>query len=433
MKSALRILSCLFVFLQAEGAPVAAEDPPPVSTGLQDPSSPIEVWGHERLAWDQAVAEGSSLFDLTFAAYIDGLIDLLEDVRCIGRPTVLGFECSSRLPRMTVGPHSIVITATDRRSNTVSEQSPPLRVVLRARTLQSVVPPAPANGSRLGVQLVVGALIDVVDIAALTDGTVLIGERRGRILTTSPGRLPRTAFDLRLFDRSMHHLELLGLAVAPNFAKTREVFAAYATERGLRLVRFTESNGVLTNHAILREGLPIDTSAAKAAIAVGPDDKIYLAIANQVLRLNLDGSTPADGPDSGLFAAGVQRPEKLAWNIDERILWLLGSTASEGSELRAIALGNQGRGSTDRAYDLGHLRVSSVAVLPASSLAGSRLIMTSPTSADLLQWRSSDVALEQPSWLIGERFEDATALVEHNGALWIGTRSGLFRIEVPNR
>ncbi len=432
MQSRLRILSFfLCAFLQAPNAPVTAEAPPSLSTELQDPISAIDIWGYERLAWDQAVPEGGSLFDLTFAAYVDGRIDVLDDVSCSARLTLRDFECSSQLPRMTFGPHTIVITATDRRSNTVSEQSPPLTVFVRTRiwTDAAIAP----TGSRLDVRLVTGALADVADIAALPDGTVVIGESRGRILTSTPGALPKTAFDLRSFDRSATHVELLSLAVAPNFPQTREIFAAYVTERGLRLVRFTEFNGVLTNHAILREGLPIDTSAAKAAVGVGPDDKIYLAIANRVLRLNRDGSTPADGPDSGVFAVGVQRPEKLVWNTDERVLWLLGSSSSGGSELRAMALGDRGASGAVRAYDLGRVTVSSIAMLRASSRESCRLIMTSSISADLLQSRTSHVELEPPSWLIGERFEGATAIAEHNGTLWISARSEVFRIEIPNR
>jgi hypothetical protein len=371
---------------------------------------------------------------LTFIAHVDERVDVLEDVRCSSERNDFGFECSSRLPRMTPGPHTIGITATDYRLNRIGEASPPLNVVLRVRTtLQSMAPPTTAKASSIEAHSIIDSPIEVADLAALPDGTVVIGEARGRILTSRPGSLPLIAFDLRTFDRTATHIELLALTVAPNFTTTRSVFAAYATERGLRLVRFTESNGVFTNHAILREGLPIGLSAAKAAVAVGPDEKIYLAIANQLLRLNLDGSTPADGPDAGLFSAGVQRPEKLAWNIGERILWLLGSTEHEGSELRAIALGDHGRARAVRAYDLGRVRLTSIAVLPATSLDGNRLVLTSPTTGDLLQWRTSDVGLDEPSWLTGARFENATAMVEHNGALLIGSRSGLFRVDTLRR
>jgi hypothetical protein len=430
MKSPLRILSLSLVFALASWTTSAQERTvPSVSAGGPGSSSPIEVWGHERLSWDQPIEDADSLADLTFTAYIDGLVDPLEDVRCSSVRNASGFECSSRFPRMVPGPHVIAITARN-SSNHVSQRSAPLNLVLRSRTVDAV----PSTGTRLGSGLemdqLVGALIDVVDIAALPDGPVLIGERRGRILTTTPGQTPTTAFDLRTVDPASAPVELFALAVGPDFAKTRAVFAVYATQRGLRLVRFTEVNGVLHNHAVLREDLPMASFAPRAALGVGPDGKIYLAVSDQVLRLNVDGSTPADGASSGLFAPGVHQPEKLVWSVDQPVMWLLGSTPQGESELRAIALGAPGRGTILRSYELGPLRVTALAFLPESAGRSSQLVVTPRDSSDLLQWRTSDGALDQAAWLVAKRVGDATAMVERNGYLWIASQSALFRVDL---
>jgi hypothetical protein len=428
MKPLLRILS-LSLVLWADQSLAAQEQPSPsVSTGGPGPSSPVELWGHERLTWDQPSYDPASLADLTFTAYVDGLVDPLEDVRCSSVRNEAGFECSSRLPRMVPGSHSVQITATD-RSNNISERSAPLSVLLRSRTADLAPSTVARGGFNIEMVQAVGALGEVADIAALPDGTVLIGEKRGRILATSPGKMPATAFELRTLDPSITEVELLALAVAPDFAEARAVFAAYSTGRGLRLVRFTEANGVLLNHAILREALSIAPSTPSAALAVGPDRKIYLAIGNQIYRLNVDGSTPADGSASGLFAPGVHQPQKLVWNPDRRVMWLLGSSLDGASELRAIALGDDGRGTILRSYELGPLSVTSLAFLPASSGSSSRLIVTPRNSSDLLQWRASDGALDQATWLTGKGLGEATAMVEQNGSLWIASQSGLFRID----
>ena len=435
MQSLLRILSFSSVLVLAGQAPVNAQErlSPPVSTSAFGPSGPVEIWGHERLAWDQPSPDPDSLAHLIFTAYVDGLIDLLEDVRCSSERNVSGFECSSRLPRMSPGPHAIEITATD-RADTVSERSAALNVVLHARTVESVAPTTAHGDLRTDVELVVGALVNVADIAALPDGTVLIGEERGRILTTSPGKLPTTAVDLRTLDLSATQIELLALAVAPDFDETHAVFAAYITHRGLRLARFTESNGVLLNHAVLREDLPLAAPfAPSAALGVGPDNKIYLAINDHVFRLNIDGSTPADGSASGLFSRGVHQPEKLTWNIREQVMWLLGSTLHGGSELQAIALGDRGRGTTLRSYALGPLNVTSVAFLPESPGRSSRLIVTARDSSDLLHWRTSEGELDQATWLTGKQLDGATAMVARSGSLWIASRSGLFRIDLSRQ
>ena len=427
MQSLLRILSLSSVFVLASQGPVKAQERPPIST------SSVEVWGHERLAWDQASPDAASLADLIFTAHIDGLADPLEDVRCSSLRNDFGFECSSRLPRMIPGPHAVEITATD-HSNNVSERSAALNLVLRARTVESVAPTTARGDFRIDAELVVGALVNVADIAALPDGTVIIGEERGRILATSPGRVPTIAVDLRTLDPSTTQIELLALAVAPDFAETHAVFAAYSTHRGLRLARFTESNSILLNHAVLREEFSIAAPfAPSAALGVGPDNKIYLAVDNQVFRLNLDGSTPADGSASGLFSAGVQQPEKLTWNISEKVMWLLGSTPHGGSELQAIALGDRGRGTILRSYTLGPLNVTSVAFLPESSGKSSRLIVTARDSSDLLQWRTSQGELDQATWLTGKQLDSATAMVVRNSSLWIASRSGLFRFDLSRQ
>ena len=334
---------------------------------------------------------------------------------------------------MSPGPHAVEITASD-RSNNVSERSAALNVVLRARTVESVASTTAHGNSRNEAELLVGALVNVADIAALPDGTVIIGEERGRILTTSPGKLPTTAVDLRTLDQSTTQIELLAVAIAPDFAETHAVFAAYNTHRGLRLARFTESNGVLLNHAVLREDLSIVAPfAASAALGVGPDSKIYLAINDQVFRLNLDGSTPADGSVSGLFSVGVRQPEKLSWNLGEQVMWLLGSTPQGGSELQAIALDDRGRGTVLRSYALGPLSLTSVAFIPESPGRSSRLMVTVRNSNDLLQWDTSEGELDHAVWLSGSQRDSATAIVSQSGSLWLASRSALFRIDLSRQ
>ena len=431
MKSALRILSLSLALLPVTHEAAVAQRRPstPISTAEADLSSPVEIWGHERLAWDQASPDVESLADLTFTAYVDGLIDVLEDVRCSSMRNDFGFECSSRLPRMIPGAHAVEITATD-RANNVSAKSAALNVVLRARSFDSAAPATSRPGSSLDAAQVVGGLVDVVDIAALPDGTVLIGEERGRILRTTPGKLATIAVDARTVDRSNSRIELRALAVPPDFAETRAVFVAYTTDHGLRLARFTEANGVLLNHAVLREVRAITSSAA---LAIGPDNKIYLALDDLVLRLNVDGSTPDDGPASGIFAIGARQPEKLTWDMAQRVLWLLGFSARGGSELQAIALDDRGLGRILGSYDLGSLVVTSLAILPDVAAGFSKLIVTPRDSSDLLQWRTANGVLDQATWLSGTLVERTAAMVEQSGSIWIASRAGLFRIAMPDR
>lgn len=405
-----------------------------VSAGAQQPVlEPIVVTGTERLAWDQAESDATSLAEFSFTAFVDGVPEPLEDVTCAPIPDRFGFECSSRLPRMEPGPHSIELTAMN-GSTEVSEHSALLLVVFRSRPAESVSLGNPTRlTGGLGVEQVVGGLVDVADIAALPDGSVLIGEERGRILSMRPGESPITAIDLRSVDRSSDTVTLLALATAPDFGESHAVFAAYLSRGGLRLVRLTEFNGVLLDHAVLRENVPMGSALPRAAIAVGPDGKIYLALAGQVLRLNLDGSTPKDGPTSGVFAIGVQQPEVVAWSAAQRVMWLLGTTTSGDAELRIMSLGDRGSATTLKSFTLARIAASAMVLATGSSTHESRLLVADRASGDLLQWqvRFPEVALDQATWIPRDSVGDVTALSSVGDRLWLATRSDLFRVTLP--
>ena len=131
---------------------------------------------------------------------------------------------------------------------------------------------------------------------------------------------------------------LLGLTLDPDFGANRYVYVYYSEadpaqpSHGLRnrVVRFVERDGRASDFTPILDNLPINEVGAMdahqgGAIGFGPDGKLYVTIgdtgrpeqaqdptslAGKVLRVNSDGSVPADNPFPGspVYALGVRNP-----------------------------------------------------------------------------------------------------------------------------
>jgi glucose/arabinose dehydrogenase len=135
---------------------------------------------------------------------------------------------------------------------------------------------------------------------------------------------------------------LLGLALDPDFATNRYVYAYYAEpdpaeqDRGLRnrVVRCVEQNGHASDVTPILDNLPnnpvkgAQDAHEGGALIFGPDGKLYVTIgdvgrpdesqdphslAGKVLRVNPDGSIPADNPIPGspVYTMGLRN----AWGL----------------------------------------------------------------------------------------------------------------------
>src|SRR5918994_7972221 len=91
----------------------APDAPPPGAT---------TVSGRERLSWNQ---EGD-VSDLAFRAYVDGNPVELEGTTCDGAAGPV--ECSSPLPPMSDGVHTIALAGVSRSSGVEGERSQPITV-----------------------------------------------------------------------------------------------------------------------------------------------------------------------------------------------------------------------------------------------------------------------------------------------------------------
>jgi glucose/arabinose dehydrogenase len=204
-------------------------------------------------------------------------------------------------------------------------------------------------------------------IAFLPDGSALVGERTtGRILRIPHnGGSKRVVMTVPGVDTGAGEGGLLGLAVSPDYARDKLVYAYYTTARDNRVSRFRLGG---TPRPILT-GIRRGFIHNGGRIAFGPDGKLYAGVGEtgqtnlaqdrsslngKILRIDADGSVPADNPFKGspVWSWGHRNVQGLAWDARGR-LWATEFGQNTWDEVNLIRKGRnygwpvvEGRGST---------------------------------------------------------------------------------------
>jgi glucose/arabinose dehydrogenase len=339
--------------------------PPPSSS--DPPGTGERITGSERLGWNLAAVDSGELGTFRYAAYIDGGNRVeLTDISC---GTASGsFPCSSRMPPMTPGSHTLELVSflLDGGSVTESPRSPAIRVNLVAATagVDSTKAARPTNelttsdGIELRFDIVTEQLEQPTALAFARDGRIFVAERSGRIRILSVGGLePQPALqmdDVTLAGPSEGGV--LSVTLDPQFDRTHFVYALYTTAGGdgaprFRLARFREAGGRLGERVVLLDGPAASPARPAGSITVGPDSKLYGAFDDageparartiasyngKVLRLNPDGTTPPDQPGgSPVYSSDLRSPRGLDWHPVTRALWIV-NVVGTTEELRVI-------------------------------------------------------------------------------------------------
>jgi glucose/arabinose dehydrogenase len=219
----------------------------------------------------------------------------------------------------------------------------PVASAAREASDQTVVNQAAPS---LNVESVVRDLATIWAIDFAPDGRIFLTERSGRIRTVRDGVLdpePWMSIDVVESGES----GLMGLALDKEFATNGFVYVAYtyATSGGglqNRLVRLREDRG--TGRGVFDSVLLDDARGGRvhdgARVKIGPDGKLYWTMGEsgsqdlaqsldtlngKILRLNLDGSIPADNPFPGspIYSYGHRNPQGLAWQPGTGLLFAL--------------------------------------------------------------------------------------------------------------
>jgi glucose/arabinose dehydrogenase len=205
---------------------------------------------------------------------------------------------------------------------------------------------APADAPDLQVDSVVGGLATIWAVDFAPDGRIFLTERGGRIRTITNGALdPDPWMSLEVAERAGSESGLLGLALDKEFATNGYVYTAYtyvAGNGGLqnRLVRLKEDPS--THRGMMDTVLLDDARGGQVhdggRVKIGPDGKLYWTMGEsgspdlaqsldslngKILRLDLDGSIPADNPFPGspIYSYGNRNPQGLAWQPGTGLLF----------------------------------------------------------------------------------------------------------------
>lgn len=267
--------------------------PPPPAAGPTTPPGVTRVTGSERIAWSQS----GDLAGLRFLAYVDGNTAALDQASCNASG-----ECTSPLPAMTDGTHTVEMAAvsaagqTSGRSAALTLEKVSARSVVSASFVGGATGPvraatagtlAVAGGRTFTADVVARSLESPVQMDAAPDGRLLVAEANGRVSVVHPaaGDRPRLALQARGF---LHPEPIGPLAVAlhPDFSANRFVYLSFLAEDGpgrqiLRLVRLREAGETLGEPATLFEAPlrgAVDGPAGGPRMAFGPDRLLYLLL-----------------------------------------------------------------------------------------------------------------------------------------------------------
>ncbi len=214
----------------------------------------------------------------------------------------------------------------------------------------------------VGVDVVAPGLVVPWAMDFAPDGRIFLTERPGRIRVIRDGQLLPEPW-LTLDVAAVGEGGLLGLALDPQFAQNRFVYVAHTyqgADGGLhnRLVRLREdpTTGKGAVDRVLLDGAPGATLHNGGRVRFGPDGKLYwtlgdtenpqsaqdtAALSGKILRLNADGSIPADNPFPGspVYSYGHRNPESIAWQPGSGRLYETEHGASAHDEVNLIERG----------------------------------------------------------------------------------------------
>lgn len=223
-----------------------------------------------------------------------------------------------------------------------------------------------AGGEQFRIVRLAGGLEFPWALAFLPDGRMLVSERPGRLQLLSPDGSRRAVSGLPEV-RAVGQGGLLDLALHPDFSSNKQVYWTYAAP-GPGGASTSLAMGRLDGFA-LQDVRVLWTMQQRTGIGAhfgsrirfGVDGTLYLTTgdrgnqarardpsdaAGKVIRLNDDGSIPADNPFSGrsgylpeLFSLGHRNAQGLALRPGTSQLWLTEHGPRGGDELNLVKSG----------------------------------------------------------------------------------------------
>ena len=198
---------------------------------------------------------------------------------------------------------------------------------------------SPQSQTSFKVETVIPNLEVVWSIVWAPDGRMIFTERPGRVRVYENGKLRATPLFTVPDVEPKGESGLMSLALHPQFASNHWLYLSYAYNsdgQKVRVTRYRETPNSLTERKVIIEGIPAAALHAGCRLRFGPDGKLYIttgdatdrqlaqkldSLCGKTLRLNDDGTVPADNPFVGQQTA---RPE----------IWTYGNRNGQGIDFQ---------------------------------------------------------------------------------------------------
>ncbi len=200
--------------------------------------------------------------------------------------------------------------------------------------------------SSFKVETVVGGLQVPWSIVWAPDGRMIFTERVGRVRVFENGKLrPEPLFTVPDVEPSGES-GLMSIALHPQFASNHFLYLSYAYAgdgKRVRVVRYRETPNGFADQKLIIEDIPAAQFHAGCRLRFGPDGKLYIttgdatqrdlaqrldSLAGKILRVNDDGSVPADNPFVGqqnarpeIWSYGHRNPQGIDWQPVTNLLF----------------------------------------------------------------------------------------------------------------
>lgn len=264
---------------------------------------------------------------------------LADDATAVPETVVVAQEAQPPTPAPSPTPSPTVATATATQLSPTPKQAP--ATAAPAKTPTPLPPPTTPIPAQPQVEVVASGLSIPWALAFAPNGDIYVTERAGRLRIIADGVLrPEPVGTLAV--EAIGEGGLMGLVLDPAFARNGWLYLMYTyTEGGQlynRISRLTLTDQGLTEERALVDRIPGARFHNGGRLAIGPDGKLYAgtgdaltpalaqdlaSLAGKILRLNLDGTIPADNPfpDSPVYSLGHRNPQGLAFQPETGVLF----------------------------------------------------------------------------------------------------------------
>ncbi|MDE1828840.1 MAG: PQQ-dependent sugar dehydrogenase [Thaumarchaeota archaeon] len=207
-------------------------------------------------------------------------------------------------------------------------------IILSSPSNPIVIPQPTSSPSGTDAVQIVATNLQKPWAMSFADNKIFFTEKVGRIRVIDNGTLVNDSVaDLHVAD--MTDAGLLGIAAHPDFEKNHFIYVYYTYKDGDNLwnkvLRITVSNDKISDAKVILDKIPGAEFDDGGVLKFGPDKKLYIgtgdatdqnstqdlkSLAGKILRLNDDGTIPADNPfpNSPVYSYGHRNPQGLAWD-----------------------------------------------------------------------------------------------------------------------